>query len=237
MLIREWMTKDVITVTLETSMLKASKLMKDHDIRRLPVVDGKSHVIGIVSDRDIKAASPSKATTLDTHELYYLLSELKIKDIMTADPVIIRDTDTVETAALILEEKNFGGLPVVNEAGEIVGIITDHDIFKLLVDISGARSGGLQLALRLPDEPGALCPIFDTLSRHNANIFTILTSRSNVAGGMSHVYIRLHPMEKEKEKELIGAVRNRLSLEYWVDDTLHEMESGATQCAAPTCKS
>ena len=83
MLIREWMTKDVITVTPDTSMLKASKLMKDHNIRRLPVLDGK-HVVGIVSDRDIRAASPSKATTLDMHELYYLLSEVKVKDIMTA---------------------------------------------------------------------------------------------------------------------------------------------------------
>ena len=92
MLIREWMTKDVITVTPDTSMLKASKLMKDHNIRRLPVLDGK-HVVGIVSDRDIRAASPSKATTLDMHELYYLLSEVKVKDIMTSDPVTVYDTD------------------------------------------------------------------------------------------------------------------------------------------------
>ena len=95
MLIREWMTKDVITVTPDTSMLKASKLMKDHNIRRLPVLDGK-HVVGIVSDRDIRAASPSKATTLDMHELYYLLSEVKVKDIMTSDPVTVYDTDAVD---------------------------------------------------------------------------------------------------------------------------------------------
>ena len=100
MLIREWMTKDVITVTPDTSMLKASKLMKDHNIRRLPVLDGK-HVVGIVSDRDIRAASPSKATTLDMHELYYLLSEVKVKDIMTSDPVTVYDTDAVDAAALL----------------------------------------------------------------------------------------------------------------------------------------
>ena len=99
MLIREWMTKDVITVTPDTSMLKASKLMKDHNIRRLPVLDGK-HVVGIVSDRDIRAASPSKATTLDMHELYYLLSEVKVKDIMTSDPVTVYDTDAVDAATL-----------------------------------------------------------------------------------------------------------------------------------------
>ena len=110
MLIREWMTKDVITVTPDTSMLKASKLMKDHNIRRLPVLDWK-RVVGIVSDRDIRAASPSKATTLDMHELYYLLSEVKVKDIMTSDPVTVYDTDAVDAAALLMENKGIGGLP------------------------------------------------------------------------------------------------------------------------------
>ena len=141
MLIREWMTKDVITVTPDTSMLKASKLMKDHNIRRLPVLDGK-HVVGIVSDRDIRAASPSKATTLDMHELYYLLSEVKVKDIMTSDPVTVYDTDAVDAAALLMENKGIGGLPVVDGSGELVGIITDHDIFRVLVDFCGASKGG-----------------------------------------------------------------------------------------------
>ena len=143
MLIREWMTKDVITVTPDTSMLKASKLMKDHNIRRLPVLDGK-HVVGIVSDRDIRAASPSKATTLDMHELYYLLSEVKVKDIMTSDPVTVYDTDAVDAAALLMENKGIGGLPVVDGSGELVGIITDHDIFRVLVDFCGASKGGHQ---------------------------------------------------------------------------------------------
>ena len=142
MLIREWMTKDVITVTPDTSMLKASKLMKDHNIRRLPVLDGK-RVVGIVSDRDIRAASPSKATTLDMHELYYLLSEVKVKDIMTSDPVTVYDTDAVDAAALLMENKGIGGLPVVDGSGELVGIITDHDIFRVLVDFCGASKGGL----------------------------------------------------------------------------------------------
>lgn len=111
MLIREWMTKDVITVTPDTSMLKASKLMKDHNIRGvLPVLDGK-RVVGIVSDRDIRAASPSKATTLDMHELYYLLSEVKVKDIMTSDPVTVYDTDAVDAAALLMENKASAACP------------------------------------------------------------------------------------------------------------------------------
>ena len=159
MLIREWMTKDVITVTPDTSMLKTSKLMKDNNIRRVPVMDG-NRLVGIVSDRDIRAASPSKATTLDMHELYYLLSEVKVKDIMTSEPVTVFDTDAVDDAALIMENKGIGGLPVMNGAGELVGIITDHDIFRVLVDFCGAGKGGLPLVEKA--QKGA--PVF--LFRH-----------------------------------------------------------------------
>ncbi len=81
MLVSNWMSKEVVTITADRSMMKASKVMKDKGISRVPVVDGEGRIIGIISDRDIKDASPSKATTLDMHELYYLLSEIKIKDI------------------------------------------------------------------------------------------------------------------------------------------------------------
>jgi acetoin utilization protein AcuB len=95
MLLKNWMTREIITVTPETSMMKASKILKDQNIHRLPVVEENGKLVGIVSDRDIKDASPSKATTLDVHELYYLLSEIKIKDIMTRNPHTINEEATV----------------------------------------------------------------------------------------------------------------------------------------------
>ena len=101
MQIRDWMTTDVITASLDTSLLKVSKLMKEYGIRRVPVVDAERKVIGMVSDRDVKDASPSKATTLDMYELYYLLSEIKARDIMTPDPVTVNVKDTVERVALL----------------------------------------------------------------------------------------------------------------------------------------
>ena len=221
MLIREWMTKDVITVTPETSMFKASKIMKDHNIRRVPVLDANRKVIGIVSDRDLKAASPSKATTLDMHELYYLLSEVRIKEIMTASPVTVLETETVDAAAVIMEQKGIGGLPVVDAAGELVGIITDHDIFKILVDVSGASKGGLQLAFRLPDKPGVLSSIFNELTKVGANILSVLTSRSKSKDGDSFVYVRLYPMDAEAERSIVIAMRELPTLEYWVDTEFH----------------
>lgn len=221
MLIREWMTQDVITVTPDTSMMKASKILKENRIRRLPVVDAEGRLIGIVSDRDIKEASPSKATTLDMHELYYLLSEIKVKDIMTRDPFTVRADDTVETVALNMIEKRIGGLPVIDDAGKLVGIISDSDVFKVLITITGVRHGGVQFAFELENTPGTLKPIVDTLREHNARIISILTSMDDSNGPTRRVYIRILPMDRAEENRIIEAVKNRFTLMYWARDNVH----------------
>ncbi|MDR3045426.1 MAG: CBS domain-containing protein [Desulfovibrio sp.] len=221
MLIREWMTQDVITVTPDTSMMKASKILKENRIRRLPVVDAEGRLVGIVSDRDIKEASPSKATTLDMHELYYLLSEIKVKDIMTRDPFTVRADDTVETVALNMIEKRIGGLPVVDDAGKLVGIISDSDVFKVLITITGVRHGGVQFAFELENTPGTLKPIVDTLREHNARIISILTSMDDSSGPTRRVYIRILPMDRAEENRIIEAVKSRFSLMYWARDNVH----------------
>ena len=221
MLIREWMTQDVITVTPDTSMMKASKILKENRIRRLPVVDAEGRLIGIVSDRDIKEASPSKATTLDMHELYYLLSEIKVKDIMTRDPFTVRAEDTVETVALNMIEKRIGGLPVIDDGGKLVGIISDSDVFKVLITITGVRHGGVQFAFELENTPGTLKPIVDTLREHNARIISILTSMDDSSGPTRRVYIRILPMDRAEENRIIEAVKSRFPLMYWARDNVH----------------
>lgn len=170
MLVENWMATNVIAVKPDTSLLKCRNLLKEHQIRRLPVVDDQNRVVGIISDRDVKGASPSKATALEVHEMQYLLAELKAKDIMTAKPVTIKPWDSVEQAAIIMMDKKFGGLPVVSEDNKLVGIITDQDIFKLLINITGARVEGMQFAFELPDTPGSMRVIFDTMRKHNARI-------------------------------------------------------------------
>jgi acetoin utilization protein AcuB len=221
MLIRDWMTSNVITVSAETSMFKAGKLMKEHDIRRLPVIDDNRRVIGIISDRDVKASSPSKATTLEMHEVYYLLSELKIKDIMTPNPVTVEALDTVEKVALLMLEKGFGGLPVVDADRKLVGIITDHDIFKVLVSITGVRAGGVQLAFCLPDKPGTMRPIFDVLREHQASIISVLSSNSEGGENERNVYVRIRHMEEAQEKLLIEVLKKRFSLLYWAREEVY----------------
>ena len=114
MLIKDWMAQNPVTITEDTSMIKAIHIMKERRFRRLPVV-AQGKLVGMVTDRDLKEASPSKATTLDVHELYYLLAELQVQEIMSRNPVSVSQDDTVERAAQIMLEHTISGLPVVDE--------------------------------------------------------------------------------------------------------------------------
>ena len=219
MLIQNWMTADVVSVTPETSLLKLGKLMRDKKVRRLPVLDDKEHVVGIISDRDVRDASPSKATTLDMYEMHYLLAEVRAKDIMTANPFTIKPTDTIEMAAMLMQDKKIGGLPVVEESGRMVGIISDHDVFKALVGITGAREGGVQLGIEVENRPGAMRPVFDLLRDRGARIISVLSSNSD--GRRRQVFIRLRSMAtRDEENAVMDAVRERATLLYWTRDNV-----------------
>lgn len=216
MLIENWMTKEVVTGTPDMSMMKASKIMKDKGIGRLPVVNEQGVLQGLVSDRDIKEASPSKATTLDMHELYYLLSEVKLKDIMTKKVVTIKPGDTVERAAALMLEHNIGGLPVVDDQGKVVGMLTDSDVFKVLVRITGVQEGGVQIGVRLPNQPGGLVPVLDYLKDHNARVMSLLTSCEPAEVGLRDVFIRIRDMDKAAMNALQAEMRAKFEVLYWV---------------------
>jgi acetoin utilization protein AcuB len=214
------MTLNVITVTAETPMLTAGKLMKEHNIRRLPVIADDRRVIGIVSDSDVKTASPSKATTLDMNELYHLL-ELKTKDVMTPDPITVDALDTVEKAALLMQEKDIRTLPVVDADKKLIGIITDYDVFKVLLNITGVRAGGVQLAFCLPDKIGTLRSIFGVLWEHQAGIISVLSSDSEGGEGERNVYVRIRPMEPAREEALGKLLKDRFNLLYWAREEVY----------------
>ena len=201
MLIKYWMTADPVTVTPDTSVMKASQLMKENNVRRLPVVDEKGALLGIVSDRDLKEASPSKATTLDVHELYYLLSELKVKDIMSRKVMTIDLDDTVEKAAVIMLEHKITGLPVV-EDGKLVGILSQGDVFRVLTSITGVYRGGVQFALNLEDRPGSIKDVADVIRKHGGRMVSILTSYDMCEEGCRNVYIRIADMPDDRLKTL-----------------------------------
>ncbi|MBQ9452343.1 MAG: CBS domain-containing protein [Desulfovibrio sp.] len=212
--VQDWMTTDVISVSPETSLLKVGKLMKDHHIRRVPVIDEQRQVIGIISDRDVRDASPSKATTLDMYEMHYLLAELKAKNIMTPKPITVKPGDPIENVALIMQEKAIGGLPVVDDNGKLVGIISDHDVFAALVDITGVRLGGILFAVELPDQPGTARPVFDALRANGGRILSILTVAK--PNDMRNLHIRIRSLETTQAEEgLRQALNGICRVLYW----------------------
>lgn len=221
MIIKDWMTKDVITVDPETSMMRAAKVMKEKGIRRLPVVDEKGKVLGMLSDRDVKEASPSKATTLDVHELYYLLSEIKVKNIMTPNPITIRESETVVKCAAMMHDKKISGIPVLNDKDELVGIMTQNEVYRVLLSITGIYHGGIQMGLKLSDQRGTLKEVLDCLRGHKARVISVLTSYDKVEEGQRQVFIRIMDMDKSVLNELQKELGEKYDLMFWVRDNVN----------------
>lgn len=131
--VKEWMTTDPISVTSNNTLPEVHELMKSKGVRRLPVVDAQDRVIGIITLGDIRGAEASPATSLSVWELNYLLNKLKVKNFMTADPIVATSDMTIGDAATLMLVNKIGGLPVVDENHKLIGIITESDIFELVV--------------------------------------------------------------------------------------------------------
>jgi acetoin utilization protein AcuB len=131
-LVSDWMTRDVVTAEPNTFMLEAHRLMRGNNIRRLPVVK-RGKLVGIMTRSDVRSAEPSAATTLNVWEMNYLLAQLKVKDVMTKNPITVRPDDTIKRAAELMHENRIGALPVVEKDNHLVGIITESDVFRILI--------------------------------------------------------------------------------------------------------
>ncbi len=188
MFVSDWMTKKVIILYPDDYLSDAFSMMKQHGIKHLPVLKD-SELKGIISDRDIKEYSPSKATTLDIYELHYLLAKTMIKDVMKAKVVTAAPDMPVEEAAMIMLDRNIGCLPVL-EQGQLVGIISDRDIFRALVDITGVRHGGHRVCVTIEDRAGSIKEVADIIRKHNFRLQGILTSYEGAKEGFRRVVIR-----------------------------------------------
>jgi acetoin utilization protein AcuB len=216
MLVKNWMSKNVITIGEGDSMQQAATLMREHRIRMLPVM-GKGELVGIVSDSDLKRASASDATMLDIHELLYLISKIKIRDIMTRNPVTVPDDYTVEEAAQLLMERNISGVPVVDCDGKLVGIITRNDLFKILISLSGFGKKGVQFAFLIEDKSGTIKLLADVIRSHEGRIASILSSSEYAPEGKRVVYFRIYDIDRSIMPDLIRELREKGSLIYLVD--------------------
>ena len=194
--VQDWMSKDLVTIDADTSIMKASKVMKQNDIQHLPVLK-KGRLVGIVSDRDLKEATPSKATTLDIHEMYHLLDTITVKSLMPKKLYTIAPGDTVERAAAVMLKHHISALPVVDTQGALAGIITKGDIFRAFVSISGISQGPLAIGLELPDQPGYIKQVTDVIREYGGRIASIMTRYEGAPEGFKSVYIRAKEVKDE----------------------------------------
>jgi acetoin utilization protein AcuB len=165
MLVADWMTQDPYTVGPETPVLDAIQLLNQRGFRRLPVVEG-GHLLGIVTDKDLKEAMPSKASSLSIFEQNYLLSRLSVREVMGTGLVAVAADDPLEKAALLMEEHKIGGMPVLRES-QLVGIITITDVLRAFIEVMGLREGGIRLTVEVPDLPGSLIQLAQILQPSN----------------------------------------------------------------------
>lgn len=224
MLVQNWMSKNVITVDVEESMEDAIKLLKKHDIKMLPVMK-KGKLVGIVTDRDLKRAQASDATSLDIHELLYLLSTIKIGHVMSKNPITVPDNFTIEETAEILLKNKISGVPVVDSKGTVVGVITKNDLFRALISLSGFGKKGIQFAFLLEDRPGSIKEIADIIRKFNARMVSILSTYDNIPEGYRKVIIRIHDIDRPKLSELKEELKQKAQLLYMVDhrDNIREI--------------
>lgn len=192
MLIKDWMATAMLTVDANTSVMRATRTMKDNKIRRLPVLShGK--LAGIITDRDLKEASPSSTTDIDLHEMYYLLSEMKVKEVMTPNPISLYENDTLAKAALVMLRETISGLTILDSDGNLVGLLSETDILRGFIHATGIQEGSHQFIIDMPDVPGSVTRVIDILRTNKARVLSILTSFEDAPHGQKRVTIRLVP--------------------------------------------
>jgi len=174
MLVSERMTREPTTISRDTPVPDALKLMRDRKVRRLPVIDDKGRPIGIVSEKDLLYASPSPATTLSIYEMQYLLSKIPVKEVMTSRLITVADDATLEEAACLMIDNQIGGLPVIH-GDRLAGIITETDIFKIFLELLGGREHGIRLTLLVQDQKGALSRLTEPIANLDGNIVSLGT--------------------------------------------------------------
>lgn len=174
MRIKDMMTKNPITVDSKTLVLEAQKIMRENKIRRLPVVD-KGKLVGIITQHDLLMASPSPATSFSVHELHYLLSKMKVSEIMKKNPVTITPDTPFEEALKIGQDRKIGSFPVV-EKEKLIGMVTESDIVRVLTRSLGIKEEGSRITIEgLGDKLGDLQKIIQIVDEHQTVILSMMS--------------------------------------------------------------
>ncbi len=203
MLVGERMTRNPVTISEDANIDDALHLMRERKVRRLPVLDHAGKMIGIVSDKDLLHAAPSPATSLSVYEVHYLLSKLTVKRVMSSPVITIGPGTPLEEAARIMADNKIGGLPVVEDAA-LVGIVTETDVFKILLELLGARVPGLRVTLAAPEAKGMLAKITSCISERGGNIVSLVTFGEEA--GERQIVIKTNEIEPDVLRQALDGL-------------------------------
>jgi len=204
MLVKERMTRQLKLCSPDLAVNEALNLMKQERIRRLPVVDKNGRLVGIVSDKDLLHASPSPATSLSVWEITYLLAKVKVQDVMTKKVITVTEDTPLEDAARIMADNKIGGLPVVrNDA--VVGIITETDLFKIFLELLGAREKGIRVTMLAPEQLGELAKITQAIASVGGNIIASVQFQGTDSTNRQ-VMVKVSGVPKDKLVETLKPV-------------------------------
>jgi len=196
------MTKNPLYIHPEMSVPDARAFMKKEKVGRLPVLDKENRLVGIVTERDLINASPSVATTLDMYEMSYLLSKLKVEKVMNKSVVTVAEDVVVEEAARIMVDNGISALPVMR-GDALVGIVSDGDLFKVFIELFGARQSGVRLTMYVSERPGELQKISQAIAERDGNVISlVICDGTDVTNRMCIVKVA-----NVSAEELVAAVK------------------------------
>jgi len=203
MFVGERMSRPVISVTPETPINDTLAMFKKEHIRRAPVMkDGK--LVGIVSERDLLNASPSSATTLSVWEMNFLISKVKVKNVMSKKVITVAKDTPIEEAARVMADKKIGGLPVV-DGEKVVGMITETDLFKVFLELMGARDKGIRVTATIEDKPGELARVTKAVAEAGGN-FVSFGFFSGQDASTKTLTFKVDGIKKDDVKKVLGNV-------------------------------
>lgn len=203
MLVKDFMTVDVVTVREDQSMLEAREILRGKGLLTLPVVDDMKRIRGIITVDDIGKASPSEGSTLSRYEANYLLGRLKVKDVMTRNVISTNAEDTIELVAYIFYKDRFNALPVVDDNNKLCGIISKSDLFRAFVEIMGMDRNCVRITVDATDKVGVVADLSHLFKENDINIITIV-SRQN-GDGTAEIIIRADL--KENGLDIVEQIR------------------------------
>jgi acetoin utilization protein AcuB len=223
MLVEDYMTPNPITVGEDISVMEVAELMKRNGVWRFPVMRG-NELVGVITDRDVRSAAPSQVVNFDERErtllpdLYEYLTKITVKDVMARNLVVISPKKSLITASLMMLKHKVTGLPVVDEKEKLIGILTQGDIFKALVDFSAGDVGKALFGLKLEDRPSVVKEVSGVITGHGARIASIISSPIKKDKQFRNVYIRLMDQPSVNLKALRTDLAKKYEVLFLIED-------------------